>query len=89
MIAQNVTLSNIKCTISNSTNKNRNVIYNSIGGCIRTNDIYFRNFENIHIFNSFSDKTSFGIIILDKQTKQIFANNTLMFPNTSKVCFFF
>ena len=54
------------CSINNSTNDFRTNIFNNIGGCFRTQNILYRNFKNIVIFNSFSDKTTFGIKIIDE-----------------------
>lgn len=63
--ANNAFMSNIRCTVSNSTSRNRSFLYNSIGGCLRTINIIFRKFENVEIINSFSDKTTYGLIIKD------------------------
>lgn len=64
--ANNLTLVRVNCSISNTTNENRSLLYNSIGGCIRTRNIYHRRIENLKVFNSFSDTTSFGLKIIDE-----------------------
>lgn len=64
--AQNLTLIRINCSISNTTIENRDLFYSSIGGCIRTKNIFHRKIENLRIINSFSDMTSFGIKIIDE-----------------------
>ena len=65
IVAENLTILDSNCSISNSTNEDRKIIYSSIGGCFRTQNIFFRKFVNVKIFDSFSDKTTFGIKILD------------------------
>ena len=68
IVAENLTILDSNCSISNSTNEDRKIIYSSIGGCFRTQNIFFRKFVNVKIFDSFSDKTTFGIKILDDLT---------------------
>lgn len=63
-----LTLMRINCSISNTTDESRSLVYNFIGGCIRTRNIYQRKIENLRIFNSFSDTTSFGLKIIDETT---------------------
>ena len=65
IFAENLTILYSNCSLSNSTNENRKTIYTSIGGCFRTQNIFFREFRNVSIFDSFSDKTTFGIKIID------------------------
>ena len=65
ILAQNLTIVSSNCSISNSTNDDRKTIYTSIGGCFRTQNIFYREFLNVSVFDSFSDKTSFGIKIID------------------------
>lgn len=84
--ARNVIMNNIICKISNSTNQNRSFIYSSIGGCIRSINIFFRKFENMQIIDSFSDKTTYGIIIKDDSPN--IESNSYEFSNTSKVSIF-
>ena len=67
-MAESLTIINSNCSLSNSTNENRKTIYTSIGGCFRTQNIFFREFINVSIFDSFSDKTTFGIKIIDDLT---------------------
>lgn len=74
--ANKLIVTNLKCTASNSTTQNRSMIFRSTGGCLRTIDISYRNFENLKIHDSFSDKTTYGIIIKDNPQMQIFPNNT-------------
>lgn len=64
--ANQLILKSINCSISNSTNENRSLIYKSIGGCFKTKNIYSREIDNLKIFNSFSDTTSYGIKIIDE-----------------------
>lgn len=63
--ANNIAVNNLKCTVSNSTSQNRTMIFHSTGGCLRTIDVLYRNFENVKILDSFSNKTAYGIIIKD------------------------
>lgn len=76
----------MNCTVSNSTSQNRTFLYHLTGGCIRTINIFFRKFENVQIFDSFSDKTAYGIIINDNSQTPVFANN-FEFSNKSIVNF--
>ena len=87
ILAENLTIINLNCSISNSTNENRKKIYNSVGGCLRTQNIYFREFKNIFIFDSFSDKTTFGIKIID-DTSMLLSNFQVISPYSPKVRFF-
>lgn len=83
--ATNIKIINMRCTASNSTTQNRNFIYTSTGGCVRTTNAMIRIFENIEILDSFSDKTTYGIIINDDSQIK---NNNFSLSNFSKVnCF--
>lgn len=82
--ANQLRLKKINCSISNSTNENRSLIYKSVGGCIKTKNIYSREIENLIIFNAFSDTTSFGIKIID-ENDYLSQNNSTAFE--IKVCF--
>ena len=66
ILLQNLIINNTNCTNGDSINKYPNIHWNNIGGCFRTINILNRHFENIKIINSFSDKTSFGIKIIDE-----------------------
>ncbi len=77
------------CSINNSTSDLRMNIFKNIGGCFRTQNIFYRNFKNVKISNSFSDKTSFGIKIIDDLSifYQISLNS--LFSSQGNVSFFF
>ena len=62
---QSMIINNTNCSNCNFINDYPNVKWSSIGGCFKTKNILKRQFENINIINSFSDKTSFGIKIID------------------------
>ena len=79
-MAESLTIMNSNCSLSNSTNENRKTIYTSIGGCFRTQNIFFRQFINVSIFDSFSDKTTFGIKIIDDLTIVTYLKPALWVP---------
>lgn len=80
--ASNVVIMDMKCIASNSTAQNRSFVYTATGGCVRTTNTMFRKFENIEIMDSFSDKTTYGIIINDDSEIK---NYSSTFSNLSKV----
>jgi len=65
ILAENLTIVDTNCTVSNSTNEAREIIYKLIGGCFRTENIFYREFRNVMVFDSFSDQTTYGIKIID------------------------
>ena len=86
----NLTILDTNCSISNSSRSARNIIYTSIGGCFRSQNIIKRNFTNIRVFNSFSDKTTYGLIIMDDSgaLESLITNNNLSVSEHSEVvCF--
>ena len=60
-----VMMSDIICINGNYTSDNPQEIFVMIGGCLRTLNIIKRSFENIKIYNSFSDTTTYGLKIID------------------------
>ena len=81
-MAANLTIIDTNCTVSNSTNEERNIIYHSTGGCFRTQNILYRQFRNVKIFDSFSDKTTYGIKIIDDSSLMLNFNSS--FPMVIK-----
>ena len=63
--ALNLSIFDTNCSISNSSSSARDIIYYSVGGCFRSQNIINRNFTNMRVFDSFSDKTTYGLIIID------------------------
>jgi len=65
ILLTNITIIDTNCSISNETTLLQNMTFNSIGGCFRIENAYNSYFENLLIFDSFSDKTTYGITIID------------------------
>lgn len=82
ILAEHLQIIDSNCSVSNSTAEKRQNIYTSVGGCFRTQNIFFREFININIFDSFSDQTTFGIKIIDDMS---FFTNFQLSPYIPKV----
>ena len=80
IFAESLFISNSNCTVSNSTNNNRSHIYKSTGGCFRTQNILHREFHYVNIFNSFSDKTTYGIKIIDDLASLYLLKSSILIP---------
>lgn len=85
-IANNLIILDSQCSMGNSTAQNRSYKYSSLGGCFRSTNVFFRKFEGVKVFDCFSDKTTYGIILIDNHQNQKSLSN-YEFSNESMVFF--